>query len=83
MSCFTTFRKDYHFNPIIKITINPKVSIKLIFQKELAFFNSINWNATNKNLIAEIPIIRKTAIFEIVLEDETKAVAAVIKINKT
>jgi hypothetical protein len=34
-------------------------------------------------LIAEIPIIRKIAVFEITLEAETKAVAAVIKINRT
>lgn len=60
----------------------PKTSVRLTFQKEFAFFNSINWNATNKNLIAEIPIIRKIAILEIALEVETNAVAAVSKINK-
>lgn len=64
------------------IISNPKVSIKLPFQNELAFFNSIYWNAISKNLIAEIPIIRKIAIFEIALEVETKAVAAVSKINR-
>jgi len=60
----------------------PKTRVRLTFQNVLAFFNSINWNATNKNLIAEIPIIRKIAIFEIALEVETKAVAAVNKINR-
>jgi hypothetical protein len=60
----------------------PKTSVRLTFQNELAFFNSINWNATNKNFIAEIPIIRKIAILEIALEVETKAVAAVSKINR-
>jgi hypothetical protein len=60
----------------------PKTSVRLTFQNELAFFNSINWNATNKNLIAEIPIIRKIAILEIALEVETKAVTAVSKINR-
>jgi len=60
----------------------PKTRVRLTFQKELAFFNSINWNATNKNLIAEIPIIRKIAILEITLEVETNAVAAVSKINR-
>ena len=60
----------------------PKTSVRLTFQNELAFFNSINWNATNKNLIAEIPIIRKIAILEIALEVETNAVAAVSKINR-
>lgn len=77
-----TLRYDYHFKPIIKTIINPRVNIKLTFQNELAFFNSINWNATSKNLIAEIPIIRKIAIFDIALEVETKAVAAVSKINR-
>ena len=60
----------------------PKTSVRLTFQNELVFFNSINWNATSKNLIAEIPIIRKIAILEIALEVETNAVAAVSKINK-
>lgn len=60
----------------------PKTSVRLTFQNELAFFNSINWNATNKNLIAEIPIIRKIAILEIALEVATKAVAVVSKINR-
>jgi hypothetical protein len=59
-----------------------KTRVRVIFQNEFAFFNSINWNATNKNLIAEIPIMRKIAIFEIALEVETKAVAAVNKINR-
>jgi len=60
----------------------PKTSVRLTFQNELVFFNSINWNATSKNLIAEIPIIRKIAILEIALEVETNAVAAVSKINR-
>ena len=60
----------------------PKTSVRLTFQNEFAFFNSINWNATSKNLIAEIPIIRKIAILEIALEVETNAVAAVSKINR-
>jgi hypothetical protein len=62
--------------------MTPKTSVRLTFQNELAFFNSINWNATSKNLIAEIPIIRKIAILEIALEVETNAVAAVSKINR-
>lgn len=57
-------------------------SATAIFQKELAFFNSINWNATIKNLIAEIPIIRKMAILENALEVETNAVTTVSKINR-
>jgi hypothetical protein len=62
--------------------MTPKTSVRLTFQNELAFFNSINWNATSKNLIAEIPIIRKIVILEIALEVETNAVAAVSKINR-
>lgn len=62
--------------------MTPKTSVRLTFQNELAFLNSINWNATSKNLIAEIPIIRKIAILEIALEVETNAVAAVSKINR-
>ncbi len=69
-------------NSQIKKTNKISTMIKLIFQNEFAFFISINWNATNKNLIAEIPIIRKIAGFEIALEVETNAVAAVNKINK-
>lgn len=48
----------------------PKTSARLTFQKEFAFFNSINWNATSKNLIAEIPKIRKIAGFEIALVED-------------
>jgi hypothetical protein len=62
--------------------MTPKTSVRLTFQNEFALFNSINWNATNKNLIAEIPIIRKIAVLEIALEVETNAVAAVSKINR-
>lgn len=62
--------------------MTPKTNVRLTFQNELAFFNSINWNATNKNLIAEIPIIRKIAIFETALEVEIKAVVTVSKINR-
>ena len=55
--------------------------IKLIFQKEFAFFNSINWKATSKNLITEIPKIRKTIPLEIVPEEASNAVDSV-SINK-
>jgi hypothetical protein len=60
----------------------PKTNIRVTFQNELAFFNSINWNATNKNLIAEIPIIKKIRVFEIAFEVEIKAVVIVSKINR-
>lgn len=60
----------------------PKTTTRVTFQNELAFFNSINWNATNKNLIAEIPIIRKIRVFEIAFEVEIKAVVIVSKINR-
>jgi hypothetical protein len=60
----------------------PKTTIRVTFQNELAFFNSINWNATNKNLIAEIPIIKKIRVFEIAFEVEIKAVVIVSKINR-
>jgi hypothetical protein len=60
----------------------PKTTIRVTFQNELAFFNSINWNATNKNLIAEIPIIKKISVFEIAFEVEIKAVVIVSKINR-
>ena len=45
-------------NSEIKKTDKIKTIDKQIFRKQFAFFLHI-WNATNKNLIAEIPIIKK------------------------
>ena len=60
----------------------PKTSVRLTFQKELAFFNSINWKATNRNLMADNPMIILTTAFEIVVAFEIKAVDMVSKINR-
>ena len=65
----------------ISNTINPKTRPKLTFQKELAFFNSINWKATTINLMADIPMIILTTTGGIAVELEINAVVMVNKIN--
>ena len=53
---------------MINDVITTKTVVKIIFQKEFPFFNSINWKATNRNLIAEIPIIETTEILWTVIK---------------
>ncbi len=62
-------------------TINPKTEIKLPFQKEFAFFNSMNSKETKKNFSTDNPIIKAIANWETTITFETKAVVTVSKIN--
>jgi hypothetical protein len=77
---FLTFIYDSYFRRITTTISNPKVITKLIFQNECAFFNSINWKATNKNLNAAKSIIIGTATAE--TKDELAILAvAIVSIN--
>jgi hypothetical protein len=62
-------------------TISPKSEIKLTFQKEFAFFKSINSNETKKNFSTDNPIIKAIVNWETTMTFEIKAVATVRKIN--
>jgi hypothetical protein len=66
---------------MINTTIKIKTRKSVIFQKELAFFNSINCKATNPNFKADNPIIKLTARVETSIEIETKAVVMVKNIS--
>jgi hypothetical protein len=61
---------------------SPSTEIRLAFQKEFAFFNSINSKETSRNLSADIPKMRPIATEEIAIVFEINAVEAVSKINK-
>jgi hypothetical protein len=63
-------------------TINPKTEIKLPFQKEFAFFNSMNSKETKKNFSTDNPIIKAIATLETAITFEIKAVVIVNIINK-
>ena len=63
-------------------TINPKTEIKLPFQKEFAFFNSMNSKETKRNFNPDNPIIKTIASPETDIVFEIKAVEAVNTINK-
>lgn len=69
----------HYFNKKIAKKNKPKKRLKLNFQKGFAFFNSINWKATSRNLAIENPIIKSTKRLEILLAFEIKAV---LKVNK-
>ncbi len=62
-------------------TITPKSAIRLTFQKEFAFFKSMNSNETKKNFSTDKPIIKAIANWETNITFEIKAVATVSKIN--
>jgi hypothetical protein len=62
--------------------ISTKTEIKLNFQNEFDFFNSINWKATNRNLNAEISIIKLTINGEIEPKFDSNAVVIVKIINE-
>jgi hypothetical protein len=66
---------------MINTTIKINTRKSVIFQKELAFFSSINCNATNPNLTADNPIIKLTASVETSIEVDTKAVVMVKNIS--
>jgi hypothetical protein len=61
--------------------MSPRTATRLNFQKGFAFFNSINWKATKRNLIEENPIINRGTVFEKKSDFEIKAANKVSKIN--
>jgi hypothetical protein len=75
---FLTFIYESYFKPIITTISNPKVIIKLIFQNECAFFNSINSKATNRNLKAAKIIIKGAKTAE---TDNELAIKAVVMVR--
>ena len=81
---FTLFLIHYFTKTSTK-TSRPKTKPKLNFQKGFAFFNSMNWKATNANLTADNPRIRLAAKaeneIEFEIEFEIKAVVMVNTIN--
>lgn len=78
---FNIFFIGYYTYTQINKKIIVRTIIKLLFQKIFAFFNSINWKAINRNLIAEIANIKKTTRAEIAFEVAIKAVVNVNKIR--